>query len=217
MTKETKKTKGKADAAGSFGSLLSLRSSSKRSESRFIPPHGGYQNLLSYQKALIVYDATQHFCNRFFGKFDRTRDQMIQAARSGKQNILEGSKASGTSKESEIKLTNTARASQGEQLEDYRDFMRHHGIEEWASDHPHAQRLRELNRTSSTNYQTFKKGIEHADPAICTNVIVGLIKVTSYLLDRQLDRLEQDFVKDGGLRERMTRARLAARHSQERH
>ena len=89
----------------------------------FIPPHGGYQNLLSYQKALIVFDATAHFCGRFFDKRDRTRDQMIQAARSGKQNILEGSAASGTSKEAEIKLTNVARASQEELLEDYWDFM----------------------------------------------------------------------------------------------
>ena len=79
--------------------------------SGFIPPHGGYANLLSYQKVEIVYDATVYFCDRFFRKFDRTRDQMIQAARSGKQNIIEGSQASGTSKKTEIKLTNVARAS----------------------------------------------------------------------------------------------------------
>ena len=180
----------------------------------FIPPHGGYQNLLSYQKALVVYDATVHFCDRFFGRFDRTREQMIQAARSGKQNILEGSQASGTSKETELKLTNVARASQQELLEDYRDCMRNRSIEEWSPDHPYARRLRQLNRTPGANYATFKKGIEHRDAAICANAIVGLIKVTCYLLDQQLRRLEQDFLREGGLRERMTRARLAARARQ---
>jgi len=105
---------------------------------RFIPPHGGYENLLSFQKARIVYDGTVRFCKRFVEKRDRTYDQMVQAARSGKQNILEGSQASATSKETEIKLTN-------------------------------------------------------------------------YLLDRQLRQLEQAFLKQGGLRERMTRARLAER------
>ena len=182
--------------------------------SGFIPPHGGYQDLLSYQKALIVYDATVYFCNRFFTKFDRTREQMTQAARSGKQNILEGSEASGTSKETEIKLTNTARASLKELLEDYRDFMRSRGITEWAADHPYALRLRQLNRTRGANYETFKKAVEHSDPAICANAIAGLVKVTCYLLDRQIERLEQDFLKEGGLRERMTRARLAARSKQ---
>ena len=180
----------------------------------FIPPHGGYQNLLAYQKALVIYDATLHFCGRFIDIKSRTHDQMVQAARSGKQNILEGSQASGTSKETEIKLTNVARASQEELLEDYRDFIRNRQIEEWTATHPYAQRLRRLNRTPGANYETFKKGIEHSDPAICANVIVGLIKVTNYLLDQQLRRLEQDFLKEGGLRERMTSARLAARARQ---
>lgn len=89
----------------------------------FIPPHGGYKRLLSYQKAEIVYDATVHFCARFINKYSRTQDQMIQAARSGKQNIVEGSMASGTSKETEIKLTGVARASFEELLEDYLDFL----------------------------------------------------------------------------------------------
>jgi len=180
----------------------------------FIPAHGGYHNLLSYQKALIVYDATVHFCERFFDKRDRTRDQMIQAARSGKQNILEGSMASGTSKETEIKLTNVARASQEELLEDYLDFMRGRQIEEWSATHPYARRLRALNQIPNATYLTFKKGIEHKDPSICANVIVGLIKVTCYLLDQQLRRLEKDFLNEGGLRERMTRARLIRRNSQ---
>ena len=101
-----------------------------------------------------------------------------------------------------------------ELLEDYRDFMRNRGITEWAPDHPYALRLRQLNRTRGANYETFKKAVEHSDPAICANAIAGLVKVTCYLLDRQIERLEQDFLKEGGLRERMTRARLAARSKQ---
>lgn len=130
----------------------------------FIPPHGGYQRLLSYQRAEIVYDATVRFCARFFDRRDRTVDQMVQAARSGKQNIVEGSMASATSKEAEIKLTNVARASLEELLVDYRDFLRVRGREEWPKDHPYAQRLRQLVRTPDANYETLRKGLEHADP-----------------------------------------------------
>jgi len=181
----------------------------------FIPPHGGYQDLLSFQKARLVFDGTVRFCERFLKRSDRTCDQMVQAARSGKQNILEGSEASGASKETEIKLTSVARASLGELLEDYRDFLRLRGAEEWPKEHRYTRRLRQLNRQPNANYETFKKGIEHPDPLIAANVMIGLIKLTNYLLDQQIRRLEQDFLKEGGLRERMTRARLAqrAKHS----
>jgi four helix bundle suffix protein len=182
----------------------------------FIPPHGGYAGLLSYRKAEIVYDATVYFCDRFFDRRDRTRDQMIQAARSGKQNIIEGSQASGTSKETELKLTNVARASLEELLADYRDFLRTRSLSEWPRDHPYTKHLRDLNRQPDATYETFRKGIEHADPEISANVILGLIKVTNYLLDKQIRRLEKDFLKEGGLRERMTRARLAERDKQKR-
>ena len=119
---------------------------------RFIPPHGGYRELLSYKKSLIVYDATVRFCERFVSKRDRTYDQMVQAARSGKQNIIEGSLASATSKKTEIRLTSVARASLEELLEDYRDFLRLRGLEEWTQDHPYTKRLRELNRIPDANY-----------------------------------------------------------------
>jgi four helix bundle suffix protein len=178
---------------------------------RFMPKHGGYKNLLSYRKAEIVYDATVYFCARFIDQRSRTHDQMIQAARSGKQNIVEGSMASGTSREMEIKLTNVARASLEELLTDYRDFLRTHGFTEWPSNHPYAGRLRTLNKDPSAGYGDFKRGIEHEDPAISANVIIGLIRVTSYLLDRQIRRQEQAFIKEGGLRERMTRTRLKQR------
>jgi four helix bundle suffix protein len=177
---------------------------------RFIPKHGGYKNLLSYQKAEIVYDATVHFCNRFIDRRSRTHDQMIQAARSGKQNIVEGSMASGTSREMEIKLTNVARASLEELLTDYRDFLRMHGFTEWPSNHPYTLRLRMLNKDPNAGYPEFKRGIEHEDPAISANVIIGLIRVASFLLDKQIQQ-EQAFIKEGGLRERMTRTRLKQR------
>ncbi|MBM4031798.1 MAG: four helix bundle protein [Planctomycetes bacterium] len=177
----------------------------------FIPPHGGYKSLLSYQKAEVIFDGTVYFCRRFLGKRDRTYDQMIQGARSGKQNIIEASQISGTSKQAEIDLLNWARASLEELLADYRDFLRARGIEEWPKNHPYARRLAALCRKPGANYETFKKGIEHPDPAICTNVMIGLIKVAKLLLDRQLARLEKDFIEQGGIRERMTRARLEHR------
>jgi four helix bundle suffix protein len=205
-TKGTKRTK---TPETSFTSSKSFKSLSPEPDG-FIPPHGGYHTLFSYQKALIVFQATQYFCNRFISEKSRTYDQMVQAARSGKQIILEASRASGTSKECELKLTNVARASPEELLEDYRDFMRSREIEEWPLSHPYAKRLRQLNRITDATYETFKRGIEHPDPAICANVIVRLINVTSYLR-----RLERDFLNQGGLRERMTRARLSARSRQQ--
>lgn len=178
---------------------------------KILPVHGGYQKLISFQKAEIIFDATSYFTTRFYKKGDRTIDQMVQAARSGKQNIAEASLASGTSKEMEIKLTNVARASLEELLIDYRDFLRIRKLEEWSKEHPYAQRLRLLNKESNANYVLFQRGIENEDPAISANVIIGLIKVTTYLLYQQILRLEQDFLKNGGLKERMTKARIFAR------
>lgn len=160
---------------------------------RFIPNHGGYKKLVSYQKSEIIYDATVYFTRRFYSKSDRTIDQMVQAARSGKQNIAEASAASGTSKEFEIKLTSVARASLEELLIDYLDFLRTRNLEEWGRGHIYFERLRQLNRLDPTSYEIFRKGIESEDPAICANVIIGLIKVTTFLLDQQIRRLEKDF------------------------
>lgn len=183
----------------------------------FIPKHGGYQKLLSYQRAETIYDATVRFCNRHFQPRDRTIDQMVQAARSGKQNIAEASMASATSKETEIKLTNVARASLGELLEDYRDFLRTHSIPEWDKSHPYAKRLSELLRTPDATYDTFKKAVEHEDSAISANAILGLTKVAYGLLTRQIKHLETKFLEEGGLRERMTKARLEVRDRQRPH
>jgi four helix bundle suffix protein len=174
----------------------------------FIPKFGGYEKLLSYQKSRVVYKGTVYFIKRWVPRLSRTTDQMEQAARSGKQNIIEGSLASAVSKETEIKLTGVALASLGELLEDYRDFLYVRDLAEWLPTHPLAKHLSQLCRTPDADYETFRKGVEHEDPAICANVLAGLTRVTIRLLNGQLDRLEQDFVKEGGLRERMTRARL---------
>ncbi len=106
-----------------------------------LPPHGGYRHLRSFQVAQLVYDATTRFCDRYISKRSRTHDQMVQAARSGVQNIAEGSKASGTSKKMELKLTNVARASLEELRLDYQDFLRHRGLPEWPRDDPRRQAL----------------------------------------------------------------------------
>jgi len=177
----------------------------------FIPPHGGYEDLLSFRKARIVYDGTSRFCERFLHKRDRTRDQMVQAARSGKQNILEGSQASGTSKEMEIKLVNVARASLEELLEDYRDFLRVHGLRLWDKESREARFVRRLGRRKDASYETYGTYIESRPPEVVANILICLIHQTNYLLDQLLRQLETAFLKEGGLRERMTRARLSSR------
>ena len=180
-------------------------------ETRLIPPHGNYRELLSYRKAEIVYDVTFEFCNRFLAKRDRTIDQMIQAARSGKQNILEGSKASKTSTEVEIKLTNTARASLEELLDDYRDFLRARKLSLWAKDCREAQFVRRLGASPDVTYAQYQEFCETRRPEIVANIAICLIHQTNYLLDQQIRRLERDFLSEGGFRERMTRVRLQQR------
>ncbi|HYJ04591.1 MAG TPA: four helix bundle suffix domain-containing protein [Chthoniobacterales bacterium] len=177
----------------------------------FIPPHGGYEDLLSFQKARIVYDGTVKFCERFLQKRDRTYDQMVQAARSGKQNILEGSQASGTSKEAEIKLINVARASLEELLEDYRDFLRVRKAPLWDKNSREARFVRRLGAAKNRSYEAYRTYIETRPAPVVANILICLIHQTNYLLDQQLRQLEKAFLKEGGLRERMTRARLSHR------
>ena len=180
----------------------------------FLPPHGNYEELLSYQKAQVIYDLTFRFCERFLKKGDRTIDQMVQAARSGKQNIVEGSMASGTSKEMEIKLTNVARASLEELLIDYKDFLRTRQLKIWDKKHSYYPHLTKLLTTPDATYQTYRKGIENPDPEVSANVMIGLINITSYLLAKQLKTLEKEFLQEGGLRERMSQARIDVRRKQ---
>ena len=177
----------------------------------FIPKHGGYRNLISYQKSEVIYDGTIYFTNRFYRYPNRTIDQMVQAARSGKQNIAEASMASATSKETEIKLTNVAKASLEELMIDYEDFLRTRKLPIWEKEHRLVIRFRELNKTPNATYQTYVKAIENEDPEICANSMICLIKITTYLLAMQIKYLEKDFLENGGLRERMTKARIENR------
>jgi four helix bundle suffix protein len=179
----------------------------------FIPPHGGYEKLHSYQKSLIVFLATYYLAKRWVRMGSRTRDQMEQSARSGKQNIVEGSLASATSKQTEIHLTNVARASIGELLEDYKDFLRLRDLPIWAKDDPRMLAMRALG-TNEATYETYRTHVESDVPDVVGNVMVCLCTQTAYLLDQQIRELEQAFLKEGGIRERMTRARLAVRDPQ---
>jgi four helix bundle suffix protein len=177
----------------------------------FIPPHGGYEKLLSYRRAKVVYDATVRFCERYLHRRDRTVDQMVQAARSGKQNIIEASVASGTSKETEIKLTNVARASLEELLEDYRDFLHTRGLKLWDKNSKEAVFVRNLGRQKDASHETYRTYLDTRPPEVVANIIICLIHQTNYLLDQQIRQLERAFVEEGGLRERMTQARLRHR------
>jgi four helix bundle suffix protein len=136
---------------------------------------------------------------------------MVQAARSGNKNIAEASQMSGTSKESEIKLTNVARASLEELLGDYEDYLRQRGLEQWEKQSKEAVYVRNVGARDDLTYEAFRDFIETRPAAVVANILICLIHQANYLLDQQIRRLEKDFLKEGGLRERMTRARIAAR------
>ena len=177
----------------------------------FLPSGGNYQDLLSYKKSEIVYDFTFRFCERHLKRGDRTIDQMVQAARSGKQNIAEGSKASITSTEMELKLTNVARASLEELLIDYQDYLRVRDHKFWEKDSPEALYVRKVGRKPDESFENYREFIETRPPEVLANIAICLIHQANYLLDRQIKRLEKDFLEKGGLRENMTRARLEYR------
>ncbi len=181
--------------------------------SGFLPKKGNYRELLTYKKSLIIYDATYLFCQRFLQISDRTIDQMVQAARSGKQNIIEASKAAVTSAETEIKLTNVARASLEELLEDYYDFLRVRNITPWNKNSKEALFVRNLAYNPNESSTTYKEFFETRSSDICANIIICLINQCNYLLDRQIRKLESDFTKSGGIREQMFEARKRYRKS----
>lgn len=178
-----------------------------------IPPHGGYQNLAAYQMAEIVHDGTVVFARQYVSKFSRTVDQMVQAARSGKQNIAEGSMASGTSKKTELKLMGVARASLEELLVDYKDFLRQNGYEQWPKDHEKALYIRQLARKEGTedrsykSYGTYKTYIETKGAENAANTMLCLIHQTNFLLDQLLRQLGEAFKENGGFSERIYRVR----------
>lgn len=176
-----------------------------------ISPHGGYRELKSFQHAELVYDSTVKFCDRFIDRRSRTHDQMVQAARSGRQNIAEGSQASGTSKKFELKLVGVARASLEELLLDYEDFLRQRDLRLWGKDHATAQIVRRLAYETNRSYSTYRTYVEVAPAEIAANTIICLIHQTNYLLDQQLRQLEKAFLQEGGFTERLYQARSAAR------
>lgn len=180
---------------------------------KLIPAHGGYRKLRSYQMTEIIHDLTVKFCDRYMtyktNKSPRTYDQMVQAARSGKQNIAEGSQASGTSKKTEIKLINVARASQEELLLDYQDFLRQRSLPLWGKAHPSAQKVRALAYKSNKSYATYTTYMSSAESA--ANCLICLIHQANYLLDRQLRTLEKEFLEKGGFTERLYTMRRSRR------
>ena len=177
----------------------------------FIDPHGGFRKLKSYQMSEIVYDATVAFCDRWISIRSRTHDQMVQAARSGKQNIAEGSMASGTSKKFELKLVGVARASLEELLLDYQDFLRQRNLPLWGKNDPKALRIRQLSGSENRSYMTYKTYIEDSPAEVAANTLICLIHQGNFLLDQQLRQLEKQFLEQGGFTEKLYHARQNAR------
>lgn len=178
--------------------------------------YGGYRNLKSFQVTTIIYDLTVEFCRSYLNRSDpsnqsyRSSDQMIQAARSGRQNIAEGSRMSAISKKMEIKLIGVARASLEELLNDCQDFLRQHGLKLWDKDDPRAKEIRALCYQSDTSYQSYRTYL--SDPEGAANTLLCLIHQANYLLDRQLQSLEKAFIEEGGYSENLLKRRLAKRN-----
>ena len=199
-----------------------------------IPKHGGYRKLKSFQVAQLVYDVTVRFCDRYIDRHSRTHDQMIQAARSGVQNIAEGSVASGTSKKMELKLTNVAKASLEELRLDYEDFLRQRGLRLWPQNDPRrkalvAQRCATADEVAAwvaeqaKNGRDGQNGLEKRSiesmksilfPEISANAALVLIGVAVSLLDRQVKAQAAAFEKEGGFTERLYRTRQARRREE---
>lgn len=168
--------------------------------------HGGYRNLRSYQTTTLIYDLTVEFVRLYINPRSRTTDQMVQAARSGRQNIAEGSQASATSKKTEIKLVGVARASLEELLIDYEDYLRQHNLKLWGKESDQARAIRELAYKSDKTYQTYRSYLSDPEPA--ANTLICLIHQANFLLDRQLQVLEKSFITEGGYSENLFRKRL---------
>jgi len=184
----------------------------QKESTHLIPPHGGYRDLQSYQMSEIVYDGTTVFCDRFIDRRSRTHDQMVQAARSGKQNIAEGCMASGTSKKTELKLIGVARASLEELLVDFQDYLRQHRLPLWAKGHPRVREVRALCYRKDRSYTTYRAYIEESSAEVAANALICLIHQSNYLLDQQLRALEKEFLKEGGFTERLYRTRSQMRN-----
>ena len=176
-----------------------------------IPRKGNYRQLISYQKSEAIYDITFYFCKKYLRRGDRTVDQMVQAARSGKQNIAEGCAASATSSETEIKLVSVAKASLQELLVDYEDYLRTREHRQWENGSVELEAMRNLGRKHNDT-AFYMKMVKVRPPETIANMAIVLIKQTDYLLFRQLKALEKEFLNDGGMREKMTRMRIQQRN-----
>jgi len=182
-----------------------------------IPPHGGFRSLKSFQMTEIIYDYTVEFCRIFVDRTNKTNrtymsrmsDQMVQAARSGRQNIAEGSLASGTSKKTELKLVGVARASLGELLLDYEDFLRQRGLVAWGKEDPRVIAIRALSYRTYKSYTTYSDFLRKQEDA--ANAAICLLHQASYLLDQQLRALDREFLEKGGFTERLYSQRTSNR------
>lgn len=182
---------------------------------RMIRPHGGYRSLRSFQTAEIIFDATVAFCERYINPRSRTHDQMVQAARSGRQNIAEGSRAAATSGQMELRLVNVARSSLDELLLDYEDYLRQKGQQQWDKDGPQALKVRAVGKGQAPKIRDYAPWLQHKDPAVIANCVICLIHQANYLLDNQVRSLEQRFIQEGGYREQLGAARREERRNQE--
>ena len=189
-------------------------------------PSGGYRQTASFQTATIIYDATYWFCEKFLDPRSRTVDQMVQAARSGRQNIAEGSRASATSSQTELRLVNVARASLEELLLDYEDYLRQRHLPLWAPDSQEANAVRAVparfkkdrsdpsdltDLSDHERHALYARWLDHANAAVRANALICLIHQANYLLDRQIAALEQAFIEDGGYSEQLATERLRQR------
>ena len=178
----------------------------------FLPQHGHYRNLRVYQVTEIIYDITYHFTQHYLEKGDRTVDQMIQAARSGKQNISEGNQAAATSSETEIKLTNVAKASLEELLNDYEDYLRVRNLPQWDARHPRYEKMRQYARSRQIQ-QDYAANIQRMSDEELANLCITLIHQATYMLHKLLATMQTRFVTEGGIKERMYQTRLNYRNS----
>jgi restriction system protein len=193
---------------------------------RKLRPSGGYRKTVSFQAATIIYDATYWFCERFLDVRSRTVDQMVQAARSGRQNIVEGSRAAATSSQTELRLLNVARSSFEELLLDYEDFLRHRRFEQWVPDSTEAVAVRDVPRkfkenrgalgdltelTDRDRWALYARWLENDAPAVRANALICLINQANFLLDQQVAAVERQFIEGGGYSEQLAAARLAER------
>lgn len=192
----------------------STTSSNQKAPTTFLPQHGHYRHLRVYQVTEIIYDITYYFTQHFLRRGDRTVDQMVQAARSGKQNIAEGNQAAATSSETEIKLTNVAKASLEELLDDYEDYLRVRNLKQWDDQHPRYEKMRAYARSKEFSDEYALKIGQMSDEEIA-NLCITLIHQAMSMLYSLLSTMQKRFVTEGGIKERMHKARTGYRQQQD--